>query len=242
MPNYTRKATVCSVEGCERAGYITRGLCKTHYARLLRHGDPGAAELQHIISVKGLTCSVESCYSPVASKGLCCAHYKRLAKYGDPEGRPQRQDRDSCFDSYCMATAEGCVQWISTVQSAGYGKFGSGGKGRSVLAHRYAYERAYGPIPEGLVIDHLCRNRLCVNPEHLEAVTNEENLRRGLGYGLRNGMRNSCIHGHEYTPENTYAAPDGGVRCRECARIRDRQPHRNAAKRRANKKAVQGNG
>ena len=223
MPNYTRKATVCSVEGCERGGYITRGLCKTHYARLRRTGNPGCAELQHVVSVSGKVCSVASCDSPVDCKGLCRAHYKRLRKYGDPEGRPTR-DRDARFDSYCVTTAEGCIQWISTIQSMGYGQFGIG-KGHSVLAHRYAYERAYGPIPEGLVIDHLCRNRRCVNPEHLEAVTNLENMRRGAGYALINGMRNSCIHGHEYTPENTYTNPSDPTarRCRTCARERDRK-------------------
>lgn len=72
-----------------------------------------------------------------------------------------------------------------------------------------------------MVIDHLCRVRLCVNPSHLEAVTNLENLRRGAGYGLQNGMRSKCINGHRYTPKNTYTAPDGGIRCRACARNRD---------------------
>jgi hypothetical protein len=132
----------------------------------------------------------------------------------------------------------GCWTWSAGEISTGYGAFHPA-KNETVLAHRYAYELAIGPIPPGLVVDHTChgrdktcrggptcRHRRCVNPAHLEAVTNEENLRRGAGYALLNGMRTSCINGHPYTLENTYEAPDGGVRCRTCARERDRDRYR----------------
>lgn len=128
-----------------------------------------------------------------------------------------------------------CWQWIAGATKQGYGGFHPA-NGVLVLAHRYSYELLVGPIPQAHVIDHLCRNRRCVNPSHLEAVTNKENLRRGAGYGLRNGMRTACVNGHPYTSENTYTDPAGGIRCRECARIRDRQPHRRSAYRRALKK------
>lgn len=132
-----------------------------------------------------------------------------------------------------------CWEWTAGKISQGYGCFHPTKK-RMALAHRFAYELAYGPIPDGLVIDHLCRNRTCVNPVHLEAVTNEENLARGLGYALLNGMRDSCKNGHRYTPENTYTNPNDPTdrRCRECARERDRQPHRAATLRRAKRKAA----
>ena len=115
--------------------------------------------------------------------------------------------------------ADGCWDWGGTVHANGYGIISSGRK--RMLAHRWSYEHHVGPIPDGLVIDHLCRNRKCVNPSHLEPVTGLENLRRGLGYALQNGMRRSCINGHEYTDENTYLTPGGKPRCRQCSRNRD---------------------
>jgi hypothetical protein len=115
-----------------------------------------------------------------------------------------------------------CWIWTAGLQSSGYGAFHPD-KTTTVLAHRYAYEQANGPIAAGLVVDHRCRNRQCCRPSHLEPVTNEVNLARGAGYAIRNGMRNACKHGHEYTPENTYRAPAGDIRCRTCARERDRR-------------------
>jgi hypothetical protein len=100
--------------------------------------------------------------------------------------------------------------WVWTASTAGPGAYGhchvSGGmKSRvRVYAHRWSYEQVYGPIPDGLTIDHLCRNRLCVRPDHLEAVTFAVNheRRRGIKTGPYN-VGTHCRHGHERTPENT---------------------------------------
>ena len=95
------------------------------------------------------------------------------------------------------------------------------------IAHRVAYEKAYGPIPEGLVIDHLCRNGLCVNPEHLEAVTRKENILRGEGACAQNARKTHCKRGHELIPENLIERSDGRRDCLLCDRIR-RRPHLHA--------------
>lgn len=125
-----------------------------------------------------------------------------------------------------------CWEWTAGTTAQGYGGFHPS-KTVMVLAHRWSLQQAQGELDPMKVVDHLCRNRRCVNPDHLEQVTNEENLRRGAGFALRNGMRDSCKNGHPYTADNTYIEPNGnGIRCRACARIRDRQPHRNASFRR----------
>jgi hypothetical protein len=115
-----------------------------------------------------------------------------------------------------------CWQWTKGKTNKGYGSFHPS-KGSLVLAHRFSYELLVGPIPEGLVIDHRCRNRLCVNPDHLEPVTSGENTRRGFGISTWNRIKTHCPQGHPYSAENTYLDPSrNGRRCRACARERDR--------------------
>lgn len=114
----------------------------------------------------------------------------------------------------------GCWVWTASLRNKkGYGNYTQGGK--SVSAHRAAYEMHVGEIPEGMVIDHLCRNRLCVNPAHLEAVTTRENILRGAGIAAKNAVKTHCLRGHEYTPENAIRNP-GGKSCRQCGRERGR--------------------
>ena len=115
----------------------------------------------------------------------------------------------------------GCWKWLGSCTSAGYGQVMVGGK--IYYTHRLFYERFKGPIPEGLHIDHLCRNRWCCNPSHLEPVTCRENLLRGETSVARNTAKTHCAKGHEFTKENTYTSkgPYGPKRkCRECNRLR----------------------
>jgi HNH endonuclease len=112
-----------------------------------------------------------------------------------------------------------CQEWAAGRTTAGYGVLGTKVNGKRIYAHRHAYEVAYGPIPDGYVIDHLCRNRACVNPEHLEAVVKSVNDLRGLSPNAENARKTHCKRGHEFTAENTRVR---GTRrsCRQCDRDR----------------------
>lgn len=109
----------------------------------------------------------------------------------------------------------GCWEWTASTNGNGYGKFSL--RGRTYSGHRVAYELHVGPIPAGLDLDHLCRNRGCVNPAHLEPVTRRENLHRS---GLTNAGKTHCKHGHPLTAENV-VANERGRRCVACRRAAD---------------------
>mgnify|MGYP001562260252 FL=1 len=111
--------------------------------------------------------------------------------------------------------SDGCWEWTGAFRRNGYGRYGGQ---PSVLAHRAVYEALVGPIPEGMQLDHLCKNRSCVNPAHLEPVTPKENILRGAGFAAQNAQMTHCIHGHEFTEANTYIRANGARTCRTCMR------------------------
>lgn len=110
---------------------------------------------------------------------------------------------------------DGCWRWTAAKNSRGYGTLNLGE--RWVLAHRIMYETLVGPISDGLVLDHLCRNRACVRPGHLEPVTQQENLLRGETITAHFAAKDCCPAGHLYDEENTYLWR-GGRHCRACRR------------------------
>lgn len=124
-----------------------------------------------------------------------------------------------------------CWEWTGGRTKAGYGETWTGSskaegrRGRVVLTHRVAYSHLVGPIPEGLTIDHLCRNRACCNPAHLEPVTNKTNILRGTSRSAVNATRTHCPKGHPYNEANTYIAANGSRLCRTCNVERSRGPN-----------------
>ena len=114
----------------------------------------------------------------------------------------------------------GCWRWTAKIHRTGYGLF-SIRHATHATAHRWLYERLYGPLPADNDLDHLCRNRWCVNPAHIEPVTRQVNLLRGKTIPAAHAAKTHCPQGHAYTPENTYLYR--GMRmCVACRRERDR--------------------
>lgn len=143
-----------------------------------------------------------------------------LAEHGDPR-LPER------FWAKVSVATSGCWLWTATT-SGGYGRYSHGG--RRWAAHRVTYVTFVGPIAEGLCLDHLCRNRACVNPAHLEPVTNRENVLRGVGLPAQHARNTHCPQGHPYDDENTRVAAKGYRVCRTCHRERERRAYRETPK------------
>ena len=175
------------------------------------------------------TVSVGECECP----GGCCCVNSETAPRLDQEtclGGPLMESTiPECLAPYPVRADEsGCWIWHGQRNNAGYGmafRICSCGEGTTFMpAHRMAYLMIVGPIPDGLVIDHLCRNPPCVNPAHLEAVTARENTIRGTSPVAINAVKTHCIRGHEFTPENTvpHKSESGKInrRCLTCRRLR----------------------
>ena len=112
-----------------------------------------------------------------------------------------------------------CWRWKGPKNQYGYGVIGVGRRTQgTMLAHRLAYMLTKGEIPEGLTLDHLCRVRDCVNPEHLEPVTRKENNRRGNGFSGRNAQKTHCKNGHPLSGDNLIVRASGMRNCRTCIR------------------------
>lgn len=120
----------------------------------------------------------------------------------------------------CQVSCCGCWLWPSIFRNSGYGRVKVGGRG--CVAHRVVYEQVRGKIHEGLQLDHLCRVRSCVNPDHLEPVTPRENQRRGKTFTKEKYAMTHCINGHELRGANLFIRANGSRRCQKCEKERQR--------------------
>jgi len=123
--------------------------------------------------MRNSTCQLPGCEARHHSGGWCIKHLRRVQRHGSPHVVKQIPYQDGQWPSWShVVIGESCWLWTGPLNPGGYGT--NGGR----LAHRVVYERLIGQIPAGLTLDHLCRVRNCVNPQHLEPVTIAENLRR----------------------------------------------------------------
>lgn len=165
------------------------------------------------------TCIAGDCDRPRTGLGLCVKHYGRFVKHGNTS---EPFVRRLLFER--IAYSADCWEFTGCRDARGYGRIGRDGK--TVLAHRAVYELLVGPIPDGLELDHLCRNPPCCNPDHLDPVTHAENVRRGrAGYA----PTDRCKYGHDLNdPANVYRHTRGmkGRKCKPCALRRSRETHK----------------
>jgi hypothetical protein len=193
-----------------------------HYQRFKAHGDPNIVLVQEKLPPPTTICTVPGCDKPTRthSSPICDMHYSRLKRHGDVS--VALKDHTPAVErwktSYEVNAETGCWNWTGPIyKGQGHG-FIQDGAAKRYMAHRFVWEQIVGPIEDGLVLDHLCKNKRCVNPEHLEAVTQGINgLRGGIDGG--NAAKTHCPAGHEYTEANTYINPATGWRqCRACLR------------------------
>ena len=116
---------------------------------------------------------------------------------------------------------DGCWNWTGAIHKLGYGQFKFNGSMKR--AHRVSYELVKGSIPKGLEIDHICRNRRCVYPDHLRSVTHKVNVLVGDSFMARRAMQTHCIHGHPLSGDNLITRPSGGRKCKTCQRAAERR-------------------
>ena len=186
---------------------------------LRRANVQGPADLLERYDVPQGTCSVDECERPRFGRGWCRTHYLRWYRTGTADRPPlwTSDPPDVRFWNHVDKTAT-CWLWTSEINK-GYGRLTINAK--HVLAHRFAYELLIGPIPDGLELDHLCRVRHCVNPEHLEPVTTSVNVQRAFDFRAGHGGPPICRNRrHSMTPDNVWMRrrPNGHLsrECRAC--------------------------
>lgn len=196
---------LCCIDDCGKPVLnIMRQLCSIHYEKWKRYKDPRAGTL---LSEKGGRLPKPSAYEPWSTEP-----YWRFARLR--------------FFRKIKVTESGCWEWTGGFFAGKeYGQFSAFGK--TLIAHRFAYEALRGPIPDGLTIDHLCRNPACMNPSHHEPVPDVENVMRGFGPFAVNARKFECKRGHPFVDSNVHYTTSGSRMCMECHRQKARLRRKN---------------
>lgn len=205
----------CLVDGCDDPPKV-RQRCQKHYHEWWRRNRRPLLP----------RCSQDDCDKEVTALGLCPMHYCRKVRHGDPTIARWPVDRWALFCAKVQigpVRSDGtrCLLWIGGAQDGGYGRFKGDEPGSSIPAHRWLYERLVGPIPDGWHLHHeVCGEPSCVAPDHLVPLDVVEHAKE---HARLKGRPTECKWGHPYTDENAYVDPNGGIRCRQCNRDRNRK-------------------
>lgn len=223
----------CQAPGCVRAA-VAKGYCNTHYERV-RTGRSLDLPIRKVTPHRSRQeCSVAGCTTLAVAKALCGGHYQRMINGLDVHVplRIRGVATKERLSARSVLNEDGCLIIDGYRTPDGYVRIKH--NGRTIEAHRAAYMEFVGPIPAGFQVDHLCHNadpscpsdsscthRACVNPEHLEALPRSEHLLRGNTIPAMHHRKTHCIHGHEFTDENTRVNERGWRYCRSCERAKN---------------------
>lgn len=204
----TSNRSICKLDHCNSQAY-SLGYCQSHYNRNYRTGDPLSVQERidlGLIPAPSVKCSVKGCGRNKRSGGMCSRHYSNLSRYGHATPRRDWSVEDTLDDIGWEVTDAGCWEWRGARNDSGYGDLTLGRQGLyNARVHRLMYERFIRPIPDGLIVRHKCDNPPCVNPDHLEVGTYQDNsddmIKRGRHW--RHGAT-ECRNGHDLTDPSSY--------------------------------------